>query len=171
MLPILGQDNVVDGVGLAEQRGYFFVGESCNAAADACDEECEFGMRLGERDEFVHIRTDGVDASLHGGDGVAPALQSYALSHDGSELAVGRVGGATAVQTIQVAAENEYLVRLQFGNEFRGGPFVFHMMTDEIILVQKRSNLMPRERLRMSQRVTQRLVVKLMMSSSLALSS
>ena len=71
-------------------------------------------MLLGERNKLVHIRTDGFHPTLHRRDSVALPLQSYTLSHDGSKLAVGDIGRTTAVYSLQVAAEYEYLVGLQF---------------------------------------------------------
>ena len=96
-----------------EQRGDFFIREACDAAADASDEERQFRVLLGECDELVHIRTDGVHAALHRGDGIALTLQANALTHDGSKLAVGDVGRTAAVHSLQIAAEDENLVRLQ----------------------------------------------------------
>ena len=98
---------------LCKQRGDFFIREACDAAADASDEERQFRVLLGECDELVHIRTDGVHAALHRGDGIALTLQANALTHDGSKLAVGDVGRTAAVHSLQIAAEDEDFVRLQ----------------------------------------------------------
>jgi len=98
---------------LCKQRGDFIIGESGDAAADASDEERQFGVLLGEPNELIHIRTDGFHAALHRGDGIALTLQAHALTHDGPKLAVGDVSRTAAVHTSQIAAEYKDLVRLQ----------------------------------------------------------
>ena len=104
---------------LLKQRSDFFIGETCDAATDASDEESQFWVLLGELDELVHIRTDGFHTALHRGDGITLTLQTNALTHDGPKLAVGDVSRTTAVHSLQVAAKYEDLVRLQRCDEFR----------------------------------------------------
>ena len=103
---------------LLEQRGDFFIRKSCDAAADASYEECQFWVMFGELDELVHIRTDGVNAALHRRDGIALTLQTNALTHDGSKLAVGDVSRTSAVHPLQVAAEHKDFVWLQRCDKF-----------------------------------------------------
>ena len=81
-----------------KQRGYFVISKTCYAAANASHEEGEGRVLLGELDKLVHIRTDGFHTALHGGDGIALALQTYALAHDGSELAVGDISCTGRIQ-------------------------------------------------------------------------
>ena len=52
----------------------------------------------------------------NGRDAVGLSLQACALSPYGSPLLPGQQGGASAVDTFQVAAENEYLTGLQLGD-------------------------------------------------------
>ena len=99
-----------------EERGNLLRPESGDAAAYFRDEERQFGMLAGEADEVVHIGFDGVGASVHGRDAVGLSLQACALSPYGSPLLPGQQGGASAVGTFQVAAENEYLTGLQLGD-------------------------------------------------------
>ena len=73
-------------------------------------------MLFGELYEFIHVWADCFHATLHGGNAVALSLEAYALSHDGSELAVGYVGCSTAMHPFKVAAKDEYLARLKFCN-------------------------------------------------------
>ena len=62
---------------LLEQRRDFIISKSGDAATDASNEEGEGRVLLGELDKLVHIRTDGFYAALHGGDGIALALQTF----------------------------------------------------------------------------------------------
>ena len=68
-----------------EQRGDFAGGEAGDAAADAGHKEGQLGMTVGETDEVIHVGFDGVHTALHGGDGIALALQTNALTHDGAK--------------------------------------------------------------------------------------
>ena len=53
---------------------------------------------------------------VHGRDAVGLSLQACALSPYGSPLLPGQQGGASAMGSFQVAAENEYLAGLQLGD-------------------------------------------------------
>jgi hypothetical protein len=97
-------------VSLLEERGDLIIRESSNAAADAGDEKMHFGMFLGKDDEFIYVGLDEVHAAMHSGYGVTFALQTHALSPDGTELIEGNTGGATAMHASQVAAENKNLI-------------------------------------------------------------
>ena len=132
-LPIRRQDDILHVVGLLEQWRDFFISKSCYAAADAGHEERQVLILLGKLDELVHIRTDGLYAALHCRDTVALALQTYALTHDGSKLAVGDIGRTTAVHTFEIAAKHKDLVRLQLRDKLWCCPFLFHNL---VILAQ-----------------------------------
>ena len=128
-----GQHNIINLVCLFKQRRYLIISESGYAAANASHEECQFGMLLGKPDEFIHIRSDSFHTALHGGDCIALALQSYALSHDGSELAVGDVSRTASMHTSQIAAEYKDLVRLQRCNKLWCCSFLFHnLFSDKV---------------------------------------
>ena len=133
LLSIRRQNDILHVVSLFEQRGDFIIGESCYAAADAGDKEGEGRVLLGELDELVHIRTDGLYAALHRRDGVALTLQAHALTHDGPKLAVGDISRTTSVHTFEVAAEHKDLVRLQLRDKLWCCPFLFHNL---VILAQ-----------------------------------
>lgn len=122
-LPTFRQEDVGDEVCILEERGNLFVAESCDAAAYAGDEECELGMLLRKEDKVVHVGLDGIDAALHGGDGVALTLEPYALSVYGAETFVGNAGSTTAVVTGKVAAKDEDLVFFEVCDELRCGHF------------------------------------------------
>ena len=124
--PTRGQHNILNAVRLFEKRSNLLVRKSCDATTDARHKERQFRMLLGEGNELVHIRTDGINPTLHRRDAVALPLQSYALSHDGAKLAVGDISRPTAVHSLQVAAEYEYLVGLQLRNKLWCRAFLFH---------------------------------------------
>lgn len=103
----------------AEEGGYFLFAETGNAAADGGDEEMQFRVCLGKCDKCIDIGDYGFHAALHGGNGIALALQAFALSPDGAELVVSKTSGTTGMPAGQVAAENEYLIVAQFRYHFR----------------------------------------------------
>ena len=84
-------------------------------------------MVLGKTDKLVHVWLNGLHFSLHGRNGIALALQTYALSHDGSELAVCDICSTASVHTSQIAAEYKDLVRLQRCNKLWCCSFLFHI--------------------------------------------
>ena len=112
-LPSWRQHDVLHVVSLFEQRGNLVIGEASDAATYAGDEEGEGGVLLGKRDELINIGFDGLYAALHRGYGIALPLQSHALSHDSSKLAVGDVGRASAMHTTKITAKHEDLVWLE----------------------------------------------------------
>ena len=67
-------------------------------------------MHVCETDELLDVGQDGVGTALHGGDGIALALQTHALSHDSAEFFNGDSCCATGMHTREVAAEDEDLV-------------------------------------------------------------
>ena len=73
-------------------------------------------MTVGEADEILNVGQDGVHAALHGGDGIALALQANTLSHDGTELLHSRPCRAAGVCASQVATENENLIILEISD-------------------------------------------------------
>ena len=103
LLPSWWQHDILYVVSFLEQWRDFIIRESGNAATDAGDEEGEGRVLLGELDELVHIRTDGLYAALHRRDAVALALQTNALTHDGPKLAVGDIGRTTTVHSFEIA--------------------------------------------------------------------
>ena len=125
-LPPWRQHDVVYAMSILEERGDLLVGEAGNATADAGYEEREIGTLLGELDKLIDIRTDGLYPALHRGDAIALTLQSYTLSHNSSKFAVGHIGCASAMHTLEVAAKHENLVRLQLGDAFWCCSFLFH---------------------------------------------
>lgn len=99
-------------MGCGEEWGYIIVGKAGDAAANTGNEEGEIRMGLGEQDKLIDIRTNGFYPALHSGDAVTLALQAYALPHDGAELTIGDVSGATAMHACKVATKNKNLVWL-----------------------------------------------------------
>ena len=69
-------------------------------------------MLLGIGDELIDVGADGVNASLHGGDGIALTLDAVAIAHYGSKIKIGNAGGTTSVHTGKIAAEHKHLVGL-----------------------------------------------------------
>ena len=110
---IAWQNDVVYAESRAEQRGYFSGRESGYAAAYARHQKCLLRMSLGVFDELVNVRGYFVHTSVHGGYGIALALHTDALSHDGAEIADCRTSGSAAVHPGQIAAEDEDFVRLE----------------------------------------------------------
>lgn len=105
------EDYVGEGEGPAEEGCYLCGGEAGYTTAYAGDVECQFGMLSGKFNEGVDVGTDGIDAALHGGDGIGVALEAFAPAPDGSEAFVGYAGCAAGVCAGKVAAEHEYVVR------------------------------------------------------------
>ena len=59
---------------MGEERRYLVGRKTSYAAADRRNEEGVFGMRLGKRDELIHVGTDGIHPTLHGRDSIALSL-------------------------------------------------------------------------------------------------
>ena len=87
--------------------------EACNAATYLGDEEGQLRMHVGKTDELFHIGQDGVRAALHRGDSVALALQTHALTHDGSKFLHSNACCATCMCPGKVAAKDENLFVLK----------------------------------------------------------
>lgn len=64
------QEDVIRMDCMGEEWRYLVGRKAGYAAADRRNEEGVFGMRLGKRDELIHIGTDGIHPTLHGRDGV-----------------------------------------------------------------------------------------------------
>ena len=89
---------------LFEQGRYFFVPESCDAAADAGHIEEMLRVLLGKRDETIHIRLYGLHAALHSRDGVALTAETDSAAHHGTEKSEGGISRPTTVDAGKVAA-------------------------------------------------------------------
>ena len=74
--------------GSGKQRGNLGRREASDAAADTGDEEGHLRMLCGKSDEVLHVGQDGVNAALHGGNGVALSLQAHTLTYDGAALSL-----------------------------------------------------------------------------------
>lgn len=112
-LPALREDDVRNYMSVSKKRSYLTVVEAGDAAAYAGDEEGEFGMLLRKADKVIHVRLYRLDASLHGGDGIALALQPYALPVDGAEALVGYACGSSSVVSGEVASKDKNLILLE----------------------------------------------------------
>lgn len=111
----------------ARKRGGDLPGmEAGNAAADRGDKEGQLGMGSGEGDELIDMGDDGLRTSLHGGDGVATALQADALSPDSPEVIEGVAGSASSMEALEVAAKDEDLARLQTTDVSRRYQLITH---------------------------------------------
>ena len=99
---------------ISKEGGDFFIPEAGNTTANASDKKRQFGMLLCKLNELIYIRANGLHPTLHRRDAVATPLQSYALSHDGSKLAVSQVSGSTAMHSFKITTEHEYFARLKF---------------------------------------------------------
>ena len=104
---------------MMKQRRYFLVPEPGNPAPDAGHEEEQLRMFLGKRDEVIHIRLDGLDATLHRRDSIALPAETDPAAHHRSEELECCVGGTAAVHSGEVAAEDEDLVFHQGVNVLR----------------------------------------------------
>ena len=111
--------DVGDVAGRGEERGNLGIGVAGDAAADARDEEGKVGVADGEPDELLHFALDCSKGAAHGGDGVAPALESATLAHYGPELLQSDARGIRTVVAIFIAAEDEDLPSLEFAYPYR----------------------------------------------------
>ena len=84
------------------------------------------GMLFGKLDELVYIGLDVFQSAVHGGGAVGLFLQSGALSPDGAQLLPGEIDSSATVRAFQIAAKNEYLVRLQFHYPIGCNSSIFH---------------------------------------------
>ena len=119
---LFGKGDIADRDGVLEQGCYLGIGEACDAAADAGDEEVHLRMLLCEGYEFVDIGLDGFDSALHGGDGITLPLQTNPLPPYRPEP-LHRCSCRTAsMPSAQIAAEDEYLAFSQLCNMIRSNP-------------------------------------------------
>ena len=102
--------NVLNINGASKQRCNFTDSEANDAAAYAGDQEGQLGVLLGESDEFVNVRLDGIRPALHGRDGIALALQPHTLTHNGTEFLESDTCCTATVSALQVAAEDKDFV-------------------------------------------------------------
>lgn len=99
--------------GILEQRSNVVGRKSGNTAAYRRNEESLLGMRLGVADELVHVGSDGLHATLHGGDGIALTLRTVAIAEDSTEVKLCHTSGTASMHTSEVAAKDKYLVGLE----------------------------------------------------------
>jgi len=92
------------------------IAESGYAATDSCDEEREPAVLLGEADESIHVWLDGFHTTLHGRDGVCPAMQTHAFAPYGTKPVVSQSCSTATMCACKVTAKHEYLILLQFRN-------------------------------------------------------
>lgn len=120
-----GQTDILHREGSRKQRRYLGRDKAGNAATDFGYQKGHFGMVPGKTDKIIHIRTDGLYASLHGGDCIGAALKPYALPPHGAPLVECQTGGSAAMKPLQVTAKNKYLAGMQRGDVI-GGNSCFH---------------------------------------------
>ena len=82
---LLRQDDIFYINGIDKEWSNLLVAESCYAATYSGDKEREFGVLFGKADERIHVGFDGINATLHGGNGVCPALQTDAFTPYGTK--------------------------------------------------------------------------------------
>ena len=88
--------------------------------------------------EFIHIRSDGLDTTLHRGDGITLPLHSNPLSPNGTELIESHPGGTTAMGSSQVAAKYEYFVWSERQNQvFCDTIVIFHIFSYSVLLLDR----------------------------------
>ena len=80
----------------------------------------EFRVFAGKGNELIDVRSDGLYSALHRGDGVALALQAYALSELGTEYLQRDVSSTAAVHAGKVASKNKDLIVAELRNVLRG---------------------------------------------------
>lgn len=74
-------------------------------------------MRTGEGDEIVNVWLDGLNATLHGGNGVALATKANSATHHRSEPLEGHISSSAAMHAFEVAAEDEDFICFQLCDE------------------------------------------------------
>ena len=119
-LPVLGQDDVGDKVGVGKEWSNLLFGETGNPTAYTSDEERQFGVLLCKADKLIDVGADGLHTALHGGDGIALPLQAYTLTVDGSEALIGQPCGTAAVMPCKVAPKYEHLIGFKVGDKVGG---------------------------------------------------
>lgn len=119
----LRKDDIGHAQSVPEQGGNLFIPEAGNATANACDIEFQLGVSLGECDELVDVWLDGLNASLHCGDGVGLSLEPDSLPHYCAKSVHCYSGRAAAMMSGKVAAEDKYFVGAECADVFR---CIFH---------------------------------------------
>ena len=114
----IGRIYIVQGFCRCKQRGYFRGGITCDATADGCNQECEFGVLFGKGDKPIH-RCTHILHSFHRWNGITPPLQAFALSHDCSEPPNSKRRRSTIVHTPHIAAKDKHLIGLQHRDVLR----------------------------------------------------
>lgn len=123
---LLRQDDIFHINGISKEWSNLLVAESCYAATYPGDKEREFGVFFGKADERIHIGFDGINAALHGGNGVGPAMQPDAFAPYGTKPIVSQPRSAATMCACQIAAKYEYLAIFQLQNPFGGISSVVH---------------------------------------------
>lgn len=109
-----------------EQRRDLTRGKTCDAAADFSYQETALRMSGGIVDKVFDIRADGLHSALHGRDGITTACRADPDAPSGSKRPVGKSCGATAMQALKIAAEDEYFVGGQRLNPVGSCSIVIH---------------------------------------------
>ena len=115
----LGQVDIGEVFGIGKEGGDFLGCVAGYAAAYGGDEEGVLLVITGEGDETLYGLT-GAGEAFHGGDGVALALEAFAVTPLCSEMVQGKAGGTSGVVTEVVGAEDEDLAGLEGTDEFGG---------------------------------------------------
>ena len=105
--------------GTSEQRCNFPWCEASDAATYLGDEEGQLRMHVGKTNELFHVGHDGVRAALHRRDGVTFALQSNALTHNGTKFLHSNTCCAASMCPGKVAAKDENLAVFKAFDVFR----------------------------------------------------
>ncbi len=117
--PAVGQRDVFHLIGGFEQGRNLFVGEARYTATDTGDAEEQFGMLLGVRDKLIHVRTDCLNTALHGRNGITLPGATDTDAHFCAKELVRRTRRTSAMHSGEVAAKDEYLIRLETCDIFR----------------------------------------------------
>ena len=112
--------DVGDGAGFGEERGDLLVGVAGDAAADTGHEEGKVRTADGKLDEILHFAGYRGKGAAHGGDGIAPALESASLAQYSPELLQRNARCTCTVVAIFIAAEDKDLPSLEFAYPCRG---------------------------------------------------
>ena len=100
----LRQPDVIHINGLDEQRGNFTRRVTGNTTSDGSYEEGMLGVLLGIADEPFRLLLEDIQ-TIHRVDGVAVALHSLGLPHDGTELFHSNMRGAATMFSLTIAAK------------------------------------------------------------------
>ena len=106
----LWQTDILDVPSCRKQRSDILILKSGNATADAGNIEEKIRMLPGISDELVDVWFDGLDATLHSGNGITLTAMSDTAAHDSAKLLESDICGSTAVNPFQIAPKDENLV-------------------------------------------------------------